>query len=82
MSTETEKEQRNRTVFDAITETGSDDDFVPSVNDEFCPTDAPAGSPAKVQVMMERLRKGFPLWHPEDRVTYAGLYGGYGRLRD
>lgn len=62
-------------VFDVILRTGNDEDFVPTVTDEFCPTDAPAGSPAKVEVLAERIRNGFPLWHPEDRVSYSGLTG-------
>ena len=85
MGAETRREEskrRNRNVFDAIMETGHDEDFVPSVTDEFCPTDAPAGSPAKVQVLAERVRKGLPLWHPEDRVSYSGLTGSAIRARD
>jgi len=74
-------EKKNRTVFDAIMETGHDEDFVPTITDEFCPTDAPAGSPAKVEVLSERVRKGLPLWHPEDRVSYTGLTGAV-RPRD
>ncbi len=77
-----EPQRRNRNVFDAIMETGHDEDFVPVVTDEFCPTDAPAGSPAKVQVLAERVRKGLPLWHPEDRVSYSGLTGSAIRARD
>lgn len=77
-----EPKRRNRNVFDAIMETGHDEDFVPCVTDEFCPTDAPAGSPAKVQVLAERVRKGLPLWHPEDRVSYSGLTGSVIRARD
>jgi len=69
-------------VFDEIAEMGHDEDFVPCVTDEFCPTDAPAGSPAKVQVLAERVRKGLPLWHPEDRVSYLGLIGASMHSRD
>lgn len=72
---------KNRNVFDAILETGHDEDFVPTITDEFCPTDAPAGSAAKVEVLSERVRKGLPLWHPEDRVSYSGLTGAV-RPRD
>ncbi|MBO7679446.1 MAG: hypothetical protein IJG83_00320 [Thermoguttaceae bacterium] len=67
------KERLN--VFDVILRTGNDEDFVPTVTDDFCPTDAPAGSAAKVEVLAERIRNGFPLWHPEDRVSYSGLTG-------
>lgn len=73
--------QKRRNVFEAILETGHDEDFVPVETDEFGPTDAPAGSPAKLEVLAERVRKGLPLWHPEDRVDYAGLTGAV-RPRD
>ncbi|MBQ9371090.1 MAG: hypothetical protein IJU03_02760 [Thermoguttaceae bacterium] len=77
-----EEPRRNRNVFDEIQETGHDEDFIPAITDEFCPTDAPAGSPAKVQVLAERVRKGLPLWHPEDRVSYNGFIGASGRFHD
>ncbi len=76
-----EKVTTMKNVFDAILETGHDEDFVPVVTDDFRPTDAPAGSPAKLEVLAERVRKGLPLWHPEDRVDYAGLTGAV-RPRD
>lgn len=38
-----------RNVFDAILETGHDENFEPTITDEFCPTDAPAGSSAKLK---------------------------------
>ena len=75
-------ERKYHNVFDEIMDTGNDEDFVPAVTDEFCPTDAPAGSDAKVQVLAERVRKGLPLWHPEDRVSYSGLTGASFRGRD
>jgi len=74
--------RRIHNVFDEIQEMGHDEFFIPAVTDEFCPTDAPAGSPAKVQVLAERVRKGLPLWHPEDRMSYNGLVGTTGRARD
>ena len=77
-----EAEHTYYNVFDEIAKTGHDENFVPSVTDEFCPTDAPAGSPQKVQVLAERVRKGLPLWHPEDRVTYRGASGVFFRSRD
>ncbi len=40
---------------------------------------APAA--ARLEVLAERVRKGLPLWHPEDRVDYAGLTGAV-RPRD
>jgi hypothetical protein len=67
-----------RNVFEAILECGHDEDFVPVENDEFAGTDAPAGSKAKLEVLAERILRGMPLWHPEDRSDYSGLAGGVG----
>lgn len=67
------KPQRN--VFDVIQEFGHDEDFVPTVTDEFCPTDAPAGSAAKIETLARRVQMGLPLWHPDDRSDYSGLMG-------
>ena len=74
--------RRNRNVFEEIMLTGHDEDFVPAITPEFCPTDAPAGSSAKVEVLAERVRKGLPLWHPEDRCSYNGLIGLHNHFRD
>ena len=54
-----------RNVFDAILECGHDEDFEPVVSPDFQPTDAPAGSQAKLEVLAERIRRGFPLWHQQ-----------------
>jgi len=62
-------------VFQAILEAGHDEDFAPTVTDDFVPTDAPAGSRAKIDVLAARVRRGEPLWHPEDRTDYSGLTG-------
>jgi hypothetical protein len=70
-----------RNVFEAILECGHDEDFVPAATNEFSATDAPAGSRAKLDVLAERIRKGMPLWHPEDRCDYSGLTGAV-RPRD
>ncbi len=64
-----------RNVFEAILECGHDEDFVPVASVEFVPTDAPAGSKSKLEVMAERVRRGMPLWHPDDRHDYSGLTG-------
>ena len=73
------RSQRNdlemKNIFDTLLEIGHDDDFVPIVTEDFRPTDAPAGSPAKLEVLSERIRCGLPLWHPEDREDFAGLTG-------
>ena len=70
-----------RNVFEAILECGHDEDFVPHVTDEFEGTEAPAGSKAKLQAMADRVKRGLPLWHPEDRRDYGGLTGAV-RPRD
>jgi hypothetical protein len=70
-----------RNVFEAILECGHDEDFSPVITEDFMPTDAPAGSRAKLEVLADRVRKGFPLWHPSDRTDYSGLTGAV-RPRD
>lgn len=70
-----------RNVFEAILECGHDEDFVPVETSEFGATDAPAGSQTKLDILAERVRKGLPLWHPEDRCDYSGLTGAV-RPRD
>ena len=70
-----------RNVFEAILQCGHDEDFAPVETEEFRPTDAPAGSPAKISVLAERVQKGLPLWHGEDRNDYSGLTGAV-RPRD
>jgi hypothetical protein len=64
-----------RNVFEAILECGHDEDFVPRASDEFAATDAPAGSRTKIEILAERVLRGLPLWHPEDRSDYSGLTG-------
>lgn len=69
-------------VFEAILKYGHDEDFVPRSHDQaFHPTAAPAGSPEKLDILAERVRSGFPLWHEADRVDYSGLTGAV-RPRD
>lgn len=68
-------------VFEAIVKYGHDEDFSPSEGYEFERTECPAGSRAKLDVMAERVRRGEPLWHPDDRADYSGLTGAV-RPRD
>lgn len=37
---------------------------------EFDSTDALPGSNRKLEILAERLRHGYPLWHPNDRRSY------------
>ena len=64
-----------RNVFEAILECGHDEDFVARETENFRGTDAPAGSQAKLAVMAERVLRGEPLWHADDRSDYSGLTG-------
>jgi hypothetical protein len=64
-----------RNVFEAILKYGHDEDFAPAESNEFEPTDAPAGSPEKIEVLRRRVELGLPLWHAYDRYDYAGLTG-------
>jgi hypothetical protein len=70
-----------KNVFEAIEKFGHDEDFAPNETDSFLPTDAPAGSREKLQVLAERIKLGQPLWHDEDRSDYSGLTGAV-RPRD
>lgn len=64
-----------KNVFEAILRYGHDEDFVPQEDNEFTATDAPAGSPDKIEVLRRRVELGQPLWHTTDRVDYSGLTG-------
>jgi hypothetical protein len=69
-------------VFEAILKYGHDEDFAPSAESaDFKPTDAPAGSSAKIAELRRRVELGLPLWHEEDRRDYSGLTGAV-RPRD
>jgi hypothetical protein len=64
-----------RNVFEAILKYGHDEDFAPSAEEDFTPTEAPAGSKEKLEILAARVLRGEPLWHPEDRADYSGLTG-------
>lgn len=64
-----------RNVFEAILKYGHDEDFVPAQTSQFVPTDAPAGSEAKIEALRRRVELGLPLWHEKDRSDYTGLTG-------
>ncbi len=66
---------RCKNVFEAILRYGHDEDFVPNEDHGFSPTDAPAGSAEKIEVLRKRVELGQPLWHNTDRVDYSGLAG-------
>lgn len=62
-------------VFEAILEYGHDEDFVPTEDEQFVATDAPAGSEEKIEALRQRVLAGQPLWHGGDREDYSGLTG-------
>lgn len=71
-----------RNVFDAINKFGHDEDFIPDhETGDFRPTNAPAGSRAKIEILRRRVELGLPLWHETDRGDYSGLTGAV-RPRD
>ena len=67
--------QNCNNVFEAILKYGHDEDFSPEETNDFAPTDAPAGSPEKIEILRQRVELGLPLWHAHDRVDYSGLTG-------
>jgi hypothetical protein len=70
-----------KNVFEAILKYGHDEDFAPKKDVEFKGTQAPAGTREKLEILAERIRKGYPLWHEDDRADYTGLTGAI-RPRD
>ncbi|RIK78671.1 MAG: hypothetical protein DCC68_14805 [Planctomycetota bacterium] len=64
-----------KNVFEAILKYGHDEDFAPVATEDFVSTDAPAGSKEKIEILAERIAKGMPLWHEDDRIDYTGLTG-------
>ena len=64
-----------KNVFDAILKYGHDEDFIPESRGEFEPTDAPAGSQEKIEILRRRVELGLPLWHDADRADFSGLTG-------
>ena len=60
----------SRNFFEAI-EHGTTMEFEPS--EPQTPTDAPPGSIAKVQLMIERLNRGESIFHPDDATCHATI---------
>ena len=54
---------------------------MPYVDPDFDKTQAAAGSREKLDVMADRVLRGEPLWHDDDRADYSGLTGAV-RPRD
>jgi hypothetical protein len=70
-----------KNVFEAILKYGHDEDFAPKSDDAFKATQAPAGTREKLEILADRVRRGQPLWHDDDRADYSGLTGAI-RPRD
>lgn len=73
--------ERCKNVFEAILKYGHDEDWRPDPDHGFEATDAPAGSPEKIEILRKRIELGLPLFHEEDRYDYNGLTGAI-RPRD
>jgi hypothetical protein len=50
-------------------------DFEPSAieSEDFASCPSMPGTPAKLSILAERVRRGLPLWHPEDRQDCEDL---------
>lgn len=59
-----------RSVLDAIRQGIWDYEPTDKEKVETPPTAALPGSPEKLDILAERLRRGLPLWHPADRQNY------------
>jgi hypothetical protein len=57
-------------VLDAIREGIWDYEPDSTQQERNCSTKALPGSDEKLDILAERIKKGLPLWHPEDRRTY------------
>ena len=62
--------EKCKNVFEQILKYGHDEEWLPDVSQKFDATDAPAGSPEKIEVLRKRLELGLParspvvLWFP------------------
>lgn len=57
-------------ILEAIREGHWDYEPEPVQSNDFDSTKALPGTDEKLEILAVRVRKGLPLWHPEDRVTY------------
>ncbi|HUE69767.1 MAG TPA: hypothetical protein VMP01_02665 [Pirellulaceae bacterium] len=73
--------EKCKNVFEQILKYGHDEEWLPDPKKDFDSTDAPAGSPEKIEILRKRLELGLPLWHEEDRYDYNNLVGAI-RPRD
>ena len=73
--------EKCKNVFEQILKYGHDEEWRPDPKQNFDATDAPAGSPEKIEILRKRLELGLPLWHDADRYDYNNLVGAI-RPRD
>jgi hypothetical protein len=57
-------------ILEAIRDGQWDYEPEPVASGEFDSTYALPGTGEKLEILAVRVRKGLPLWHPNDRVTY------------
>ena len=57
-------------VLDAIKSGNWDFEPDQQPSDDYDPTAALPGTDEKLTILAERVRRGLPLWHPSDRITY------------
>ncbi|XZE52114.1 hypothetical protein SH139x_003796 [Planctomycetaceae bacterium SH139] len=60
-----------RSILDAVRDGQWDFEPKPLPNSAFVPTKALPGSDEKLKILCDRVRRGLPLWHPEDRRFYS-----------
>jgi hypothetical protein len=60
-----------RSILDAVRDGQWDFEPAPFPRTKFKPTEALPGSTEKLKILCDRVRRGLPLWHPEDRRFYA-----------
>ena len=57
-------------VLDAIKMGIWDYEPEPTNTNRYNPTEALPGTDEKLSILAERVRRGLPLWHPSDRLSY------------
>lgn len=55
-----------KTIFEALTKYGHDEDYEPKPDSLFFPTMFSPGSEEKIEVLRQRVELGLPLWHEQD----------------
>jgi hypothetical protein len=69
------KPPKKSSIFQWLGVVGNDESYEPKNLDGFVASDAPPGSPEKVELLKQRVERGQPLWHHDDRIDYAGMNG-------